>query len=243
MDNSLKKCENQYGCSTWSKKSAGFLKWDFHITFYWIKKYCVIYFRATITTSHSYRWQNYTTKHQETTNLPKRIKMHVITITLHSQCETITALLTYLLYLLTYLFPQQSLGGWRKDKASGWLIVVHGQYFDFPLVLWHYWLHNGNGMTLSGMMQYVKWLNNLHFPPLSSPVDCLCLDMPLEWMSWQMPMKFCLCNCQINGKDPQEAMLHLEPKSFQRPVHIWHEAARSQGGSSEPTVLEDVNKA
>jgi len=27
------------------------------------------------------------------------------------------------------------------------------------------------------MMQYVEWLNNLHFPPLSSPADSLHLDV------------------------------------------------------------------
>ena len=38
-------------------------------------------------------------------------------------------------------------------------------------------------------------------------------------------------------------MLHLDSKCLQRPVLIWHEAVRSQGDSSEPILLADVNEA
>jgi len=46
-----------------------------------------------------------------------------------------------------------------------------------------------------------------------------------------------------NMKTPRETVLHLDLKCLQRPVLIWHVAARSQGGSSEPTFLADVNEA
>jgi len=52
-------------------------------------------------------------------------------------------------------------------------------------------------------MQYVEWLNNLQFPPLSSPADFLCLDMSLEWMSWLTPIGFGLRHRQITRQDPQ----------------------------------------
>jgi len=58
-----------------------------------------------------------------------------------------------------------------------------------------------------------------------------------------MPIKFCLCNCQITREDPREATLHRDSKCLQRPVLMWHRSARSQGGSSEPTFLADVNEA
>ena len=74
------------------------------------------------------------------------------------------------------------------------------------------------------MMQYVEWLNNLHFPPLSSPADSLCLDMSLELMSWLTPIELCLHKRRITGEDPREATLHLDSKCLQRPVLIWHGA-------------------
>jgi len=39
------------------------------------------------------------------------------------------------------------------------------------------------------------------------------------------------------------ATLHLDSKCLQQFVLIWDGAARSQGGSSEPTFLADVNEA
>ena len=71
----------------------------------------------------------------------------------------------------------------------------------------------------------------------------LCLDMLLEWMSWLTPIEFCLHNRQITGEDPQGG--HAPPgfEMFAWPVLIWHGAARSQGGSSEPNFLADVNEA
>jgi len=38
-------------------------------------------------------------------------------------------------------------------------------------------------------------------------------------------------------------MLYLDLKCLQQHVLIWHGAASSQGGSSEPTFLVDVNEA
>ena len=46
-----------------------------------------------------------------------------------------------------------------------------------------------------------------------------------------------------NPEDSQEATLHLDSKCLQWPVLMWQGAARSQGGSSEPTFLADVNEA
>jgi len=65
----------------------------------------------------------------------------------------------------------------------------------------------------------------------------------VAWMRWLTPIEFCSSNHWITGEDPREDTLHVDPKSLQWPVLIWHGAARSQGGSSEPTFLADVNEA
>ena len=56
----------------------------------------------------------------------------------------------------------------------------------------------------------------------------LCLDMLLKWMSWLMPIKFCLYSVQPldNWRRPQGGYLDL--KCLQWHVLIWHGAARSQ---------------